>query len=169
MVGKKSIWVVAVIAMLTYSCATNVNTTDHQNQENPQAKDETTSHFQLLDASKQSWVAGIQSGGSGVEYYFELQIKTAKQLVFDSLWVDGGKYAMYLANTSGSISNKPVSIQKGDKAMVRASVLNKHKNQNTAASPIPYEGEVLIRYNVDGDHHYLVLDQINTRPRINRP
>ena len=124
--------------------------------------------IKLIDASSQNWVSGIQSGGSGTEYYFKIKILTEQKIDFDSLWVKNESFKTYLANKGNGISGKPITFSKNDTITLRASDLSK-KNNTTLKTPINYKGVALLRYFVKNKEYYLSIEKIKTIPSINRP
>lgn len=124
--------------------------------------------LKIVEATSERWNSGINGGGSGTEYYFKIKINTAKNLQFDSVWVNGKCLSTYISNTSLSVSQNPVNFKKNDMITLRASDLSLN-NTISKSNPIKYKGEALIRYNLDGKTKYLIIKKITPKESINRP
>jgi len=49
------------------------------------------SYFEVLQATSRQWVSGVPGGGSGIDYRFNIKIKTNRPIKFDSIWIAGKK------------------------------------------------------------------------------
>ncbi len=124
--------------------------------------------FMLLDASSQNWTAGTPGGGSGTEYYFNVKISTAKQLQFDSAWIDNKSFPIFLSKDQSGISSKPITFSNGDTITLRASALvNPNIKSSTSKPPINYTGAALISYKVKDKLAYYIIKEIVTKPTLN--
>lgn len=125
--------------------------------------------IELLDANSQKWVAGIQGGGSGTEYFFKVVIMTDDQLEFKDLWLKNGLHQdIYLSRNQSSVSAAPVSIHKGDTITLRASILN-DASQVLESAPIDFNGTALIGYFLNDSQQFQVVKTIGQLPIQNRP
>jgi hypothetical protein len=126
-------------------------------------------HISVLSATSQSWVAGIPSGGSGTEYYFNTVIHTNRKLVFDTAWIANRAFGLFVSNNSKSISSKPVTYSKGDTIMLRISDLKNKGTQKQSNPPVKLEGAALIRFTADGEKEYYTVKEIKRLEGENRP
>ena len=121
--------------------------------------------FSLLESFSQEWTSGISGGGRSTEYSFRLIINTADKIDFDSAWISGNAFKVYLANTSKVISNRPVIVAQNDTATVRVSHSSNAKPSSVAA-PLQYKGAALISYRLNGNTHYYEILSIEKKPAI---
>ncbi|CAN5628657.1 hypothetical protein BH11BAC1_BH11BAC1_10780 [soil metagenome] len=121
--------------------------------------------FSLLESFSQEWVAGIQGGGKSTEYSFRMIVLTADKMNFDSAWISGNAFNVYLANTSKIISNRPITFSQSDTITVRASHSSKSK-PSISSPPVPYSGAALISYRLNGSTHYFEIKSIEKKPAI---
>lgn len=134
-----------------------------------QQNEPNSSQIELINATSQKWVAGIQGGGSGTEYYFDVVVQTDDQLEFKDLWLkDGLHQDIYVSRNQPSVSASPVSFQKGDTITLRASVLNE-ASQVLESAPIGFNGAALIGYFSNGSQQFQVVNAIGQLPTQNRP
>ncbi|MBK9284753.1 MAG: hypothetical protein IPM51_10610 [Sphingobacteriaceae bacterium] len=124
--------------------------------------------LKLVGATSERWNSGINGGGSGTEYYFNIKINTAKNLQFDSVWVNGKCLPTYISNTSLSVSQNPVNFKKNETITLRASDLSLN-NTISISKPVKYKGDALIRYYLDDKTKYLIIKKITPKESINRP
>jgi len=156
----------ALIALT--SCQVKSHSKKAVANQNKESQDSVESHFKLLNASKENWVAGIPAGGRGTEYFFKIKITTQQKLVFADLWVDNYMYSISVANNSASISDKPIEYGNGDEITLRASVLSS-QNYELSKAPVQHAGDALIGYTSNGITQYLIVENITEKPTLNRP
>ena len=124
----------------------------------------------LLSATSRPWVAGVASGGRGIDYSFGVRITTQQEIRFDSAWIDNRAYAVAVSKETARVSNQPVTISNGDSIVLRVSVLAGNASQvRQSRSPITYSGEALISFTVNGRRHYLIINEITLQKVHNRP
>lgn len=124
----------------------------------------------LLSATSRPWVAGVASGGRGIDYSFGVRITTQQEIRFDSAWIDNRAYAVAVSKETARVSNQPVTISNGDSIVLRVSVLAGNASQvRESRSPITYSGEALISFTVNGRTHYLIINEITSQKVHNRP
>jgi len=127
-------------------------------------------YFKLLSATSESWTAGIQSGGSGIEYYLEIKITTAEKIVFDTLWANNKAFEIFISKESGSVSSEPIKYGNGDIITLRATDLkNQHTKMTTVIPPINYNGTGLLGYTVNDNREYFIIKEIKKQNSPNRP
>jgi len=125
--------------------------------------------FTLLHASSESWTAGIPSGGSGTEYYFEVKINSLKEITFDSVWINNKSYPIFLSKETKAISSDPVKFVKGDSITLRVSDLTNSANPASPVKPpVAYTGAALIGYKANGKQMYFIIKEIEKKPSIPR-
>lgn len=139
-----------LLALSLVSCATQQST----------KRDKTKPDLILLDAKVENNVPGYIRGTKTTEYYFKLIINTKRQIRFDSLWTDSSRHSVFIANTSGPISNNPVTPKYRDTIIVRASA---NAEKITTASPVDYDGKALIRYQVNQHQKYFTIKEIKVQ------
>lgn len=135
--------------------------------------------IQLVKARYEVWYSGAE-GNKGRDYYFEIT-NTCEPITVDSVWI-GNKgfpsivtedhltlneesarrkkeittYEIYV-KTQKRGSNDPEFITPEDPGKER----KKSISPSLPTSPIPYNGEALIRYyNASGEEDYMVVDTI---------
>lgn len=121
-------------------------------------------YFTLTKATSQDWTAGTPRGGTGTDYYFDVVINTSQSLTFDSLWIDTKSYALFVSKESTGISSEPVSFSKGDKIVVRASVLSNKNHETSSVSPVPFTGAALMRYTIKSKQAHFIVSEIEQLP-----
>ncbi len=122
--------------------------------------------FELLTAWSQKKIPGIVTAGGSTEYGFEFVVLTDEKIGFDSAWIGKNSFKVYLANTSGVISNRPVTIAKNDTVTVRVSFSDNLKPDNNAA-PVSYTGAALLSYHLNnGSTNYFEIKSIKNKPAI---
>ncbi|MEO8085852.1 MAG: hypothetical protein ABI763_03475 [Bacteroidota bacterium] len=121
--------------------------------------------FTLLESFSQEWVSGIQGGGKSTEYSFRMIVLTADKMNFDSAWISGNAFKVYLANTSKIISSRPVTFSQNDTITVRASHSSNSKPR-IDSPPVHYSGAALISYRLNGSTHYYEIKSIEKKSAI---
>lgn len=150
-----------MLLMIAIACK-SVNNTDLKRISKSDA-------FTLLEATSQSWTAGIPSGGSGTEYDFTVKINTADRVTFDSAWIDAKAFGLFISKDVASISQEPVQFSKGDTITLRVTDLVNH-NVTTVNSkpPFSFDGAALISYKIDDKQFYYLIKEITKLPPLNR-
>jgi hypothetical protein len=142
------------LLFIFYSCAPN-KLIDKQKQ------------IKLIKAFKQNWTAGIEKGGSGVDYTFELIINTNQNISFDSIWINNKAFKLITTKRRIFISNEPITFSKGDTLLLKSSELTNALSQNIITyPPIENNGAALIGYYLKKKRRYLVVKTIETRPSV---
>lgn len=153
-------------SLVLFSCFT-IACTSVKKTENSNAMKKDS--FTVLTARAQDWTAGIPSGGSGTEYYFEVKINTSKPLTFDSAWIDNKSFGIFLSRESAAISTDPVQFIQGDTITLRVSDLNLPNSMDTPSKPpIGYAGAALIGYTLKGKPLYFTITEIEKLPSLKR-
>lgn len=124
-------------------------------------------YFKLLSATSSSWTAGTERGGSGIEYYFKVNIKTKHKIVFDSIWVGNRCNKIFITKERKFVSNVPIQYGRGDTITLRISFLN-NKNK-TVKNPINNKGAALISYRINDKLKYYTVNKIETLKQIYYP
>lgn len=118
-------------------------------------------YFKLIQANKQSWTAGIETGGSGIDYSFQLIIKTNQNISFDSVWINNKAFKLITTKRRIFISNEPITFSRGDTILIKSSESTNSKHQNIITSPpIEYNGAALIGYYYKNNRGYCVVKNI---------
>ena len=112
----------SLIALLTFSVAAC---------HTPQRSTGQFVPFTLLNASSQEWTAGIEGGGSGIEYYFKIALHTGT-ITFDTMWVNSKALPVFIARETTTVSGAPITYAKGDTIIVGGSDLC----DESASSPV---------------------------------
>jgi hypothetical protein len=124
----------------------------------------------LLSATSQRWVAGVESGGRGIDYSFRVRITTQQEISFDSAWIDNRAHGVAVSKGTARVSNQPVTISNGDSLVLRVSVLEESATlARESRSPITYSGAALISFHVNGKRYYLVINDIKSQKANYRP
>lgn len=154
----------ALILTISMACTSVRNTEDGGTMND--------NSFTLIHASSQSWTAGIPSGGSGTEYYFEIKINSSKGITFDSAWINNKSFPLFLSreNSGNSgVSNDPVTFVKGDSITLRVSdITHSSKVTSPTKPPVTYTGAALIGYKVNGKQLYYTVKEIEKLPSVPR-
>lgn len=136
------------------------------------------SYFEVLQATSRSWVSGVPGGGSGIDYRFQIKIKTNRSIQFDSIWVAGKKQKVKLekAGEYGEAKltrNDVVTLFASDYRGSPGKGINPREEQkkhdskaDSAKAPIPFAGAALLKYTVDGSAKYFEVPAITVLPRI---
>lgn len=124
-----------------------------------------------INSYSENWVAGVQGGGRGIEYYFNFKILTADKIEFDTLWINNKAFKTYLQNNKKTVSDKPITFSKNDTVVVRASefVNERIPTNQVAKAPISYKGTALLRYTVNKKNYYYSIKKIIKKESIYRP
>jgi hypothetical protein len=88
-------------------------------QESDSGIDATNEFCTLLSATSQRWFAGVESGGKGVDYSFNVRITTHQEISFDSAWIGNRAHAVAVSKETARVSNQPVIISNGDSIVLR--------------------------------------------------
>lgn len=109
-------------------------------------------YFTIDSATQQGWAAGVEGGGSGINYHVNITMKKNVTIEFDSMWV--GTYGVKL-----SIANNIVSFHKGSIVCLYAGQFFPYQiiydePGLPVVVPIKHEGVALIRYKIDGKIYY---------------
>lgn len=148
-----------MLGVLTFACNATKTTG------NDSTKSDKSITF--LNASLQSWTAGVQGGGSGTEYYFPIILNTSKEISFTEAWINNQSYDVFLSIDNAAISNDPLKVQKGDTITLRVSALNNTPPKSTSSSPpITYDGAALIGYKIKDKQRYYIIKEIEELPFI---
>ncbi len=121
---------------------------------------------ELIDATQQSWVAGIRGGGAGVNYEFTVIAgRSSKVLVFEELWV-GQQYLSFIASRRFPALAEH-GFAKGDTVYVNATRFHEVDGFTPPETiqkepPFDYEGQALLSYKIRRKQHYLVIKSIKT-------
>lgn len=127
-------------------------------------------YFKLLTTISESWTAGIQSGGSGIEYYLKIKITTGEKIFFDTLWINNKAFNIFISKESSSVSSEPVKFGNGDIITLRATDLrNQYTKTVTVNPPINYIGAALFGYSINGKQEYFIVKEIKKQISPNRP
>jgi hypothetical protein len=139
-------------------------------QESDSGIDATNEFCALLSASSQRWFAGVESGGKGVDYSFNVRITTHQEISFDSAWIGNRAHAVAVSKETARVSNQPVKISNGDSIVLRVSVLAENVAEaRESRPPIAYSGAALLSFTVNGKQHYLVIKDIKSKQASYRP
>lgn len=126
-------------------------------------------YFTLLNATSQSWTAGIPSGGSGIDYYFKVKINTEEKISFDSAWINNSSFEIFISKETAAISSQPIKFSKGDNIILRVSeIKNKNIKTQNSKPPIEYNGAALISYKVTDKQEYFIIKEIKKQISPNR-
>ena len=161
---KSPTFIPVLILTISMACTSVKNTNDGSTMKD--------NSFTLIRASSQSWTAGIPSGGSGTEYYFDVKINSSKGITFDSAWINNKSFPLFLSkqNSGNSgVSSDPVTFVKGDSITLRVSDIT-HSSKVTASAkpPVTYTGAALIGYKVNGKQFYYSVKEIKKLPSVPR-
>lgn len=157
----------SVLYFLATILVFNIACTSVKNTENGAMKKDNS--FTLVRATSQSWTAGIPSGGSGTEYYFDIKINSAKEITFDSAWINNKSFPIFLSKANQGVSSDPVKFVKGDNITLRVSdITNSTKVTSSAKPPVAYTGAALIGYKVNGKQVYYIIKEIEKLPSVPR-
>lgn len=161
---KSALYCIGLFTLFTIAC-TSVKNTENGGTMNDNS-------FTLIHASSQSWTAGIPSGGSGTEYYFEIKINSSKGITFDSAWINNKSFPLFLSRENSGhsgVSNDPVTFVKGDSITLRVSdITHSSKVTSPAKPPVTYTGAALIGYKVNGKQLYYTVKEIEKLPSVPR-
>jgi hypothetical protein len=139
-------------------------------QESVTSIDTTNEFCTLLRATSQRWFAGVESGGKGVDYSFNVRITTHQEISFDSAWIGNRAHTVAVSKGTARVSNQPVTISNGDSIVLRVSVLAENAAEDRESRPpITISGEALISLTVNGKQHYLVIKNIKSLQASYRP
>ncbi|HLF64675.1 MAG TPA: hypothetical protein VI603_13015 [Saprospiraceae bacterium] len=158
---KTTLCIIVLFTVFTFACKSVTKTGNNASM--------TNDSFTLLSATSQSWTAGIPGGGSGTEYYFNVKIKTSRQLLFDSAWINDSAFKIFLAKDKTPVSSEPITFSKGDTITLRVSELI-HQNTHTTSAkpPINFTGAALLSYMVKDKPAYFIIKEITRLPSLNR-
>lgn len=161
---KSALYCIGLFTLFTIAC-TSVKNTENGGTMNDNS-------FTLIHASSQSWTAGIPSGGSGTEYYFEIKINSSKGITFDSAWINNKSFPLFLSRENSGpsgVSNDPVTFVKGDSITLRVSdITHSSKVTSPTKPPVTYTGAALIGYKVNGKQLYYTVKEIEKLPSVPR-
>jgi hypothetical protein len=139
-------------------------------QESDSAFNTTNEFCTLLSATSQRWFAGVESGGKGVDYSFNVRITTHQEISFDSAWIGNRAHTVAVSKGTARVSNQPVTISNGDSIVLRVSVLAENAAEaRESRPPIAYSGAALLSFTVNGKQHYLVINDIKSKQASYRP
>ncbi len=127
-------------------------------------------YFKLLNATSESWTAGIPSGGSGTEYYFKIKISTTENIKFDTAWINNKAFEIYISKETNSVSSQPIKYGNGDTITLRVSDLKNQKSKSVNVNPPKkYDGAALVGFTVNGKRNYFTVKEIKKVKSHNRP
>lgn len=123
---------------------------------------------QLLDSSRQRWVAGIRGAGAGENFEFIIRTTAdSRKLVFNGLWV-GSEYLEF------TVSRKFPALphdgfKKGDTVYLNATRFFEVDGftpppRIEKAPPFEYRGQALIACLLNNKQHYLEVPEIRQKP-----
>lgn len=113
----------------------------------------------LVEATGQKWTAGIQGGGSGIEYTYTVAVNSSETLSIDRVVMADAVYTPVITRPGAPIG-QPVNPQQGDTLLVRVSVPGPGATPATNAT---------IHYALNGDARTLEVQSITMLPPLNRP
>lgn len=119
----------------------------------------TSAFFEISNATKTPWAAGVLGGGTGTDYNVFINLKKDLKPKVDSMWVDGQRIeAMF-------------SPMKGNLAEIRATLMDPRADYTPeyAAPPLSHKGEVLIRYMIQGKTYWISVSNFSKLNRVNLP
>jgi hypothetical protein len=158
---KSAILFLATFLVFTLAC------TSVKNTENGETKKDNS--FTLQRATSQSWTAGIPSGGSGTEYYFDIKITSSKEILFDSVWINNKSFPIFLSRADQGVSSDPVKFVNGDNITLRVSdITNSSKVTSPTKPPVANTGAALVGYKVNGKQVYYIIKEIEKLPSVPR-
>lgn len=158
---KTTLCLLALFTVFTFACKSVTKTGNNDSM--------TNDSFTLLSATSQSWTAGIPSGGSGTEYYFNVKIKTSHQLLFDSAWINNNAFKIFLSKDKTPVSSEPITFSKGDSITLRVSeLINPNAKTTKSNPPISFTGAALLSYRVKDKPAYFIIKEITRLPSLNR-
>ncbi|MFI5149067.1 MAG: hypothetical protein ACHQRM_04990 [Bacteroidia bacterium] len=132
--------------------------------------------FRLVQATSQTWIAGIPGGGSGTEYSFKVVIHTKETIRFDSAWMNGKGFTIQAVK--GKQYDPKSMLMKNDTVDLRVSDnIAGHmpgEEQKVVSSPkinppVALKGAALIRYYLNNKLHYFHVQSIQKLTALNRP
>ncbi|MBL0343183.1 MAG: hypothetical protein IPP71_21360 [Bacteroidetes bacterium] len=128
---------------------------------------DTTSYFNLLNATSEPWVAGIRGGGSGIEHSFQIFIISDQKLIFEKVWMKDNVFEVFVSKNQNAITSDPVQYTKNEVITVRVSEFQR-VNAEKILPPLQYEGEALIGFKVNGQQKYFIVKEIKKLPTLYR-
>jgi hypothetical protein len=145
------------------------DTETKQKEKNTEVEENKKEFFKLLNATSESWTAGVANGGSGIDYYFKIKITTSSNIKFDTAWINNKAFEIYISKETNSVSSQPIKFGNGDTITVRVSDL---KNQNSKSvnvnPPKKYDGAALVGFTVNGKRNYFNIKEIKKQTSPNR-
>jgi len=145
------------------------DTETKQKEKNTEVEENKKEFFKLLNATSESWTAGVANGGSGIDYYFKIKITTSSNIKFDTAWINNKAFEIYISKETNSVSSQPIKYGNGDTITVRVSDL---KNQNSKSvnvnPPKKYDGAALVGFTVNGKRNYFNIKEIKKQTSPNR-
>jgi hypothetical protein len=87
--------------------------------------------IRVLDATSQTWTAGIAGGGSGINYALKVVILKNKKITFDSAWVNGQAFKIQVIK--GAVYNPNPVLNQHDTVILRFS------DEHPGRIPVPGE------------------------------
>ncbi|MCH8902696.1 MAG: hypothetical protein IIA45_02115 [Bacteroidetes bacterium] len=137
------------------------------NEKKSEPEPSSNEYFHVIEATFSKWVAGIEGGGSGTEYYFKTYITTREPIGFDSAWIAGAGFRIFIAREQGPVTNQEIQFTSTDTIILRVSAHDKIKQK--VAPPFDYKGAALLRYSLNGIYLYHIIDLMKEVPSTNRP
>ncbi len=122
-------------------------------------------HFILLSAVKETWSAPRPGGVKRDEYFFTIKTTTADKLLFDSAWLPGNAYSLFVIKKDAPVSNEPLTYGNGDTLIVRISA--QHEQGSQSPPPFSFTGDALLRYQVNKAQQYFIVPKINKQSTPN--
>jgi hypothetical protein len=128
---------------------------------------DTTSYFNLLNATSEPWVAGIRGGGSGIEHSFQIFVTSDEKLIFEKVWMKENVFDVFVSKNQEAITSDPVQYTKNEVITVRVSEFQSVNNEKILP-PIQYDGEALIGFKANGQQKYFIVKEIKKLPTLYR-
>lgn len=118
----------------------------------------------LISATSQSWAAGTQRGGTGIDYSITVESTTDKPVSFSTLYVNG-----FILEVLAKPKEKDVT--KNDKG-VAYHVISQERSAKTyakASLPIASEAKAVLALKSDGVTYYLEIPNFKKLPHNPMP
>lgn len=134
------------------------------------------SSIQILEATSQSWVGGMEQTGSGINYTVKIFCPDYKNknIRFDSLWVNNTVLPVRIF--SNEVSGDTVTLRATEKIIPPKTFKSKdgeniQKDISSPASipPLKTSGEGIIKYVLGGKNDFLVIEKFHKLQSKNYP
>lgn len=153
-----------------YSCNTNrqsIATPILTQTDSTSVISDSSTYFNLLNATSEPWVAGIRGGGSGIEHAFQIFITSDEKLIFEKVWMKENVFDVFVSKNQDATTSDPVQYTKNELITVRVSEFQS-VNAEKILPPVPFEGEALIGFKANGQQKYFVVKEIKKLPTLYR-